>query len=85
MTVCAHIHNTTHRAATTAYDRNLVCNGHPDPTTCQQDRSNRCFFWNKSCVGMDAYEVRREERGGEGGTKGGGAIMMLYYSCVARL
>lgn len=45
------------RAATAAYDRNLVCNGHPDAETCVKDKSNRCFFWNKSCVGLDAYEV----------------------------
>lgn len=45
------------RSVTAAYDRNLVCSGHPDEATCLKDRGNRCFWWNKSCVGGDAYEV----------------------------
>jgi hypothetical protein len=43
-----------------AYDRNLVCSGHPDTASCNRDRQNRCMYWNKSCVGMDAYEVRQQ-------------------------
>lgn len=46
-----------HRSATSAYDRNLVCNGQPDKEGCLRDRANRCFWWNKSCVGMDAFEL----------------------------
>jgi hypothetical protein len=44
-----------------AYDRNLVCSGHPDAASCNRDRQNRCMYWNKSCVGMDAYEVRQQQ------------------------
>jgi hypothetical protein len=46
------------RATAHAYDRNLVCNGQPNEAACVRDKRNRCFFWSKSCVGMDAYEVR---------------------------
>lgn len=52
----------TCRTAVMAYDRNLVCNGHPDAGRCNKDRQNRCMYWNKSCVGMDAFEVRSAAR-----------------------
>lgn len=45
------------RTAAMAYDRNLVCSGHSDAARCNKDTKNRCMYWNKSCVGADAYEV----------------------------
>ncbi|KAF8061962.1 leishmanolysin-like peptidase [Scenedesmus sp. PABB004] len=46
-----------HRAVALAYDRNLVCSGHPSEARCNADAANRCMYWSKSCVGADAFEL----------------------------
>jgi hypothetical protein len=66
------------RAAAVAYDRNLVCNGRPDEALCVNATAQRCFWWNKSCVGLDAYEVC----GGGGGEEG--ARSCTCNACLPR-
>lgn len=49
------------RVVAVSVDRNLVCAAYATQTSCNSDRANRCMWWNRSCVGKDAFEVGKQQ------------------------